>query len=227
MTVPFIRYVDPEGVVNKTRAERHCKNSSLETDKTRRHINKSTCEHGLYHLVPYLFSSPLRRPMLSMIAPWCSSTTSIVTVSERFHFLTIFFFDDYFWTRYCWKQETLHCLFSIRIERCRLTTAWYAKRSGLSVSSTRSATLWTNSFSRRSGCYVKLQTYLLTFTANGEVFTWKVIVTVGSSTDSDFHCFNIVYITQIVSEIFQLTEPCRLQWCRQRWLVLLRLTLKT
>ena len=54
--------------------------------------------------------------------------------------------------------------------------------SGSSVSSTRKATLCSNSCSKRSFKRREDVPVLTSLPANGEVLTWKVIVTVGSST---------------------------------------------
>ncbi|CSI85821.1 Uncharacterised protein [Vibrio cholerae] len=77
--------------------------------------------------------------------------------------------------------------------------------SGSSVCSTRSATLCTSSFSRRSRILREV-TNLPSLPANGEVFTWKVMVTVGSSTLSGGSASR-AFTSQIVSEIFSSPRP--------------------
>ena len=96
-------------------------------------------------------------------------------------------------------------MFSIKIERCSSPRPETRKRSGLSVSSTRNATLCTNSFSRRSRI-LRDVTNLPSLPANGELFTWNVMVTVGSSTVSGFIA-STTLTSQIVSEILSSPKP--------------------
>ena len=75
-------------------------------------------------------------------------------------------------------------MFSMSTDKCSSPRPETLNRSGLSVGSTRRATLWISSFSRRS-LMLREVTYLPSRPANGELLTWNVMLTVGSSTESN------------------------------------------
>ncbi len=96
-------------------------------------------------------------------------------------------------------------MFSIKIPRCNSPRPDTRKLSGLSVSATRSATLCTNSLSKRSRI-LRDVTNLPSLPQNGELFTENVIVTVGSSTLSGGNASTLLG-QQIVSEILSSPKP--------------------
>ena len=142
--------------------------------------------------------------MFSMMPPWCSSITSIVTVSNgsiNWPSSSLMITSG----RETASSKPSRRIFSIRIERCSSPRPETRNLSGSSVCSTRKATLCTSSFSRRSKILREV-TNLPSLPANGEVLTWKVIVTVGSSTDSAGRASTWV-CAQMVSEIFSSPRP--------------------
>ncbi len=129
-----------------------------------------------------LVMSPRRSPSFSMMVPWCCSSTSTVTASygscltPSTSLMTTS-------GRATASSYPSRRMFSMRMPRCSSPRPETLNLSGSSPSSTRRATLCLSSSCRRSRSTREV-TYLPSRPANGEVLTWKVMLTVGSSTVS-------------------------------------------
>src|SRR5690554_6148391 len=96
-------------------------------------------------------------------------------------------------------------MFSINTDRWSSPRPETLNLSAESPSSTRRATLCSSSRSRRS-LILRLVTYLPSLPAKGESLTWKVMLTVGSSTSRGGNASTWLG-SQMVSEIFKRSIP--------------------
>ncbi|MNO97793.1 hypothetical protein D3C76_895140 [compost metagenome] len=151
-----------------------------------------------------LVRSPLRRPISSMTLPWDSSGMSMVTFSNGSCFtpLTSRMITS---GRPTAISKPSRRMVSIRTDRCSSPRPETLNLSAESPSSTRSATLYSSSLSRRS-LMLRLVTNLPSLPQNGESLTWKVIETVGSSTVSGFIA-STLFMSHRVSEMNSSSKP--------------------
>ena len=127
-----------------------------------------------------LVSSPRRRPNSSITAPWFSSGTSTVKFSYGSHFCPSISRNT---TRGLptANSKPSRRIFSSKMVKCNSPRPDTRNTSASAVSSTRKATLVSNSRVKRSRIW-RLVTNLPSVPANGDVFTIKSMVKVGSST---------------------------------------------
>ncbi|MCY1429125.1 hypothetical protein D9M71_450290 [compost metagenome] len=151
-----------------------------------------------------LVRSPLRRPISSITLPWDSSGRSMVTFSNGSCFTPS--------TRRMITSgrptaisKPSRRMVSISTERCSSPRPETLNLSAESPSSTRSATLYSSSLSRRS-LMLREVTNLPSLPQNGESFTWKVMETVGSSTVRGFIA-STVLMSHRVSEMNSSSKP--------------------
>ena len=96
-------------------------------------------------------------------------------------------------------------MFSIKTDKCNSPLPETTNLSGLSPGSTLKATLCISSCSSLSFRFLD-EMYFPSLPAKGESFTWKVMLTVGSSTERGGRV-STASGSHIVSEIFSLSMP--------------------